>query len=103
MHFWILQRTCTSVIEQCGYDISILLMSYSLFDVRYLNSNGLSSVTGQMFVSSSVHTLSMQNNDMYSLPDGALDELTLNNLNLDNNNLVVYPGNALATLSLQTV
>ena len=57
-----------------------------------------------MFVSSAVSdTLYLNDNGLYTLPDGALDDLLLDKLDLDNNFLVVYPGNALATLSLQAV
>ena len=57
-----------------------------------------------MFVSSTVSdTLFLNDNELYTLPDGALDDLSLDKLDLDNNFLVVYPGNALATLSLQAV
>ena len=52
---------------------------------------------------SAINKMNMQNNELYSLPDSAFDDVSMNQLDLDNNFLVVYPGNALADQNLVSV
>ena len=73
-----------------------------LCSARYLNNNGLVSLSGSIFASSSAigDFLYLQQNALPVLPGDTFADVTLTKIDLTYNNIFTYPGAALSTQNL---
>ena len=72
---------------------------------RYLQSNELSDIEGQLFTGTSSvgDTLHLNDNLLSVLPDDAFLDVTLQAVDMDNNRLIIYPADALSAQNLRNM